>query len=377
MVMETNLKISFCTVCMNRLHHLMQTLPVNLEDNKSYKNVEFVLLDYNSTDGLEDWVKAELGEYIEAGTLVYYKTNEPTYFHRSHSRNMAFRLATGDVICNVDADNFTGKDFAQYINEKFAANNNIFIAADTLDRHYFIRDVFGRICFWKDDFYQVGGFDETMDGYGSEDLDLLNRLKALGREEVIIMDMGFLSAITHDDGERVQHEYVITKLQALYVSYINPSQSIMLFLFNDGLFNKGALQDLATLHSDKIPAADAILPDEVQQNDRYTLEEGDWTTGNWFDDEMKLYLERNGVTEEYTKLDNTLLTSSTHPSLQFFSITDFSMIVEAAYFHAKIKNMSKLKLNKNTALLNTNKESLGKGFVYKNFKTIDPIEVAQ
>jgi len=362
---------------MNRLHHLKQTLPVNLEDNRSYKNIEFVLLDYNSTDGLEEWVKSDLEKYIDEGILVYYKTTEPTYFHRSHSRNMAFQLATGDVICNIDADNFTGKDFAQYIYEHFAVNSNIFIAADTLDRHYFIRDVFGRICFWKDDFYTVGGFDETMDGYGSEDLDLLNRLKGLGREEVIIMDMAFLSAITHDDGERVQHEYVITKLHALYVSYVNPSQSIMLFLFNDGLFNKGMLQDLATLHSDEIPDAGAVFPGETLQNDRYMLKEGDWTSGKWSEDETKIYLERDGIMAEYSKENNTLSTPSGNALIRFFPIADFNMIVEAAYFHAKIKNMNKLTLNKNTFLLNTNKESLGKGTVYKNFKTVASFEAAQ
>ena len=50
-------KISFATVCMNRLHHIRQTLPKNIADNSDYENVEFILLDYNSSDGLEEWVK--------------------------------------------------------------------------------------------------------------------------------------------------------------------------------------------------------------------------------------------------------------------------------------------------------------------------------
>src|SRR5574343_1908709 len=63
--------ISICTTCMNRLRDLEYTLPKNLEDNKNYKKLEFVLLDYNSTDGLSDWVKKYMMSYIKTGRLVY------------------------------------------------------------------------------------------------------------------------------------------------------------------------------------------------------------------------------------------------------------------------------------------------------------------
>src|SRR6187402_102950 len=98
-------RISFCTVCMNRIEHLKQTLPKNIEDNIAYGNLEFLLLDYNSKDGLEEWVESEMKEYIDKGILHYYKTTEPEYFHRSHSRNMIIKKATGDIVCNIDADN--------------------------------------------------------------------------------------------------------------------------------------------------------------------------------------------------------------------------------------------------------------------------------
>lgn len=62
---------------MNRLHHLEQTLLTNILDNADYPDLEFVLLDYNSTDQLEQYVKTSLQQYIDNGTLVYYKTNGP------------------------------------------------------------------------------------------------------------------------------------------------------------------------------------------------------------------------------------------------------------------------------------------------------------
>jgi hypothetical protein len=32
------------------------------------------------------------------------------------AKNIAHQIATGDIVCNLDADNYTGKDFAFYIN---------------------------------------------------------------------------------------------------------------------------------------------------------------------------------------------------------------------------------------------------------------------
>lgn len=49
-------KISFCITCMNRFKHLQETLERNIHDNYLVDNVEFVVLDYNSEDGLDKWI---------------------------------------------------------------------------------------------------------------------------------------------------------------------------------------------------------------------------------------------------------------------------------------------------------------------------------
>ena len=57
-------KISFCTSCTGRLHHLKETFLSNLNNNIDYGDIEFVLLNWNSRDGMNDWVQQNLGEYI-------------------------------------------------------------------------------------------------------------------------------------------------------------------------------------------------------------------------------------------------------------------------------------------------------------------------
>src|SRR5690349_9158200 len=104
---KENFAISFCIVCMNRLHQLEETLLQNIKDNEGYDNLEFVVLNYNSQDGMDEWVREHLSDYISIGKVNYYKTSEPTIFSHSHSKNLMFKLAKGDIVCNVNADNYT------------------------------------------------------------------------------------------------------------------------------------------------------------------------------------------------------------------------------------------------------------------------------
>jgi hypothetical protein len=176
-----NYRISFCTTCMGRLYNLKETLPKNIEDNKDYPNLEFVILDYNSNDGLGEWIKNNMMEHIESGRLVYYRTEEPKYFDMSHSRNIAFKVSTGDIVNNLDADNYTdNKDFtpkyswASYLNMMANQCNDkaLFTKGKQL-RH-------GRIGFFKKDFMALGGYDEGLKGYGFDDEDLVKRSERLG-----------------------------------------------------------------------------------------------------------------------------------------------------------------------------------------------------
>lgn len=170
-----NYKISLCTTCMDRLFDLKKTLPKNMEDNKEYTNLEFVILDYNSKDGLEKWVKENLMEHIQSGRLVYYRTETPKFYSMTKSRNLAFKAASGDIINNVDADNYVHSGFAEYLNV---------IANQFTEKVIFskgLRMIRGRLGFWKNEFIDtLKGYDESIEDYGRDDHDLLNRALMAG-----------------------------------------------------------------------------------------------------------------------------------------------------------------------------------------------------
>lgn len=224
----THKKISLITVCKGRLMHLKQTFPRNLNWNKKYPKIEFVLLDYNSEDGMESWVKKYFQKEINGGILSYYKFPEPQYFHFSHSRNMAFRLAKGDILCNVDADNFTCKDYAFYINE-ITSLNNFAVGCRVEDTTFLPTDqdngCTGRFAVHRNDFLKTGGYDERMKNWGYEDIDMYRRLSYLGCRGTKIDDY-FLHAISHTDDERIEHsniQYIYQQRKNIKMDVLNTS----------------------------------------------------------------------------------------------------------------------------------------------------------
>jgi glycosyltransferase involved in cell wall biosynthesis len=176
-------KISFVTTVMQRLGDLQQTLPVNLQLNAKYPALEFVLVDYNSKDGLGAWVRKNLMGQIEAGRVVYVRTDEPTHFSMAHSRNIGCRVASGDIVLNVDADNFTRDMNGATLSLCFAEYINL-LANQQPRKAFFAKGkqlLHGRIGYYKDEFIDLlGGYDEDMVGYGWDDVDVLERAMAQG-----------------------------------------------------------------------------------------------------------------------------------------------------------------------------------------------------
>lgn len=198
-------RLSFFTVCMGRLHHLQQTLTRNLAWNADHPGLEFVILDYSSPDDVESWVQSELGDHLAAGRVVYYRYDHAQFFSFSHSRNMGARLCRGEILCNVDADNFTGPDYAHYIDEQMK-DNDLLVGCD-FDNGVFTPIVgdhgwTGRMAVRRQAFLDCGGYDEDMVAWGYEDLDLYNRLWQQ-KYRCAPIDRRFLNCIEHENKERV------------------------------------------------------------------------------------------------------------------------------------------------------------------------------
>jgi hypothetical protein len=339
---------------MDRLHHVEHTLRKNIEDNLTYPDLEFVILDYNSKDGLDRFIKENFKDHIESGLLSYYRTFEPDYFHRSHSRNLALRLATGDIVCNVDADNYLGKDFAYFINHKYGDDAEKFLTPGGKNKN-----VFGRLCIPRKVFSSVTGYDETMSDYGFEDFDMVNRLLLSGLKREFIEDSTFLSAIEHDDFQRLKNEKHCKNLRSILVKYISYSSSQLLFLFNNNTYATGTIIDnFSCAATNKY----VELSDEKPEYE-FSLAESNWQEGGWqmhndrielssADYHQRLWYENGCYSDGVQKFYEINLKSN--------------LVEEGIFFYSQVKNRLKMQSNLKNKAVAINKE-FGIGTVYKNF----------
>jgi glycosyltransferase involved in cell wall biosynthesis len=353
-------KISFCTVCMNRLHHLKETLPVNIGDNENYPELEFVILDYNSGDELEEYIKINMHTHIRNGRLLYYKTNAPVNFDRSHSRNLCFKLATGDIVCNVDADNYTGKDFAFFINERFNLNSNVFLT--TVGAEHSTTDSLGRICMKKDDFITLRGFDERMSCYGFEDNDMVNRLLKAGISPSKIQDACFMKSIQHGTLDRIANEYILKNLHTCFICYLEPGRSVLLFLLNNHTFFTG------TIINNRVPDSDKPFARQQQPPDfENSLQEETWIQGTWNEEHSIIQLSFGTYDDKLIQINNGKCYIKKSDSFTYYVVTNGQLLEKAVMLHSQLTNRTIMITNAIEGAIMVNRASFGKGIVHKNF----------
>ena len=199
-VSENHLTLSFCITCKNRFHQISRTLWKNLEDNRSQQQqVEFVLVDFGSTDGLKEWIVNNFQEELISGYLRYYYTDELPYWHMSIAKNTAHLLARNDILVSLDCDNYTGCQGGKFVIDKFV-NHRMDIVF-----HQFSGNLYdgthGRISVLKKYFHSVGGYDESFEPVNFEDSDLIDRLKEKGLMYIRASNKRYNQAITNTKQE--------------------------------------------------------------------------------------------------------------------------------------------------------------------------------
>ncbi|SDF79324.1 Glycosyl transferase family 2 [Pedobacter terrae] len=339
--MMSDIKISFCTTCMNRLFYLRQTLPKNLFDNKDYKNLEFVILDYNSSDELEKYIRDSYQDELYNGRIVYYRIDSVQFYDWAHSRNLVASLATGDVICNIDADNFTGPGFAQYVNEVFQNRTDVFMTTYYISQGR--NDVLGRICMMKDNFMKIGGYDERMKHYGFEDIDLICRLGRSGLHKIDIANPLFLRAIPHSNKERMLNSKEGFYLIDFFIRYINAYTSELLFLFQDGTTKSATMINNFVYNS-----LERKINSNSLQHYHFSILEKSWVNGQWAGSEQ----------DQLTQ----------HPG--FYKIESETLREEALFFFHQLSNRLIMDENTKKGLIKVKNKRIHKGNLFKNFSSL-------
>ena len=172
-------RISFCTAIKNRRFQIEKTLLKNLKDNEhSISSTEFVILDCGSQDRVSEWILSEFKEYLDIGYLKLFKIFDFNYWHASIAKNTAHYLAEGSILVNLDCDNFTGFNGGEHLSVLYEDNEYIKCCHQWCRKEWFSGN-YGRISFERNFFEELGGYDESFNGMGYQDTDILNRAERM------------------------------------------------------------------------------------------------------------------------------------------------------------------------------------------------------
>lgn len=178
--------VSFCIPVHNRTYDLKKTMPYLIEGANGNPPVEIVILDYNSPDDLNEYIK----DYPQ---VTYYKYTGRNYYHMAHARNLSVKKSSGNIIAIMSADIYPSKDFVPTIRKMIHDCTWLY------DERYK-----GAIVIHRQEFIDAGGYDERFEFYGPEDRDLEARLKRRGKQSKILPP-GLLHVIPTPDEIKVKN----------------------------------------------------------------------------------------------------------------------------------------------------------------------------
>lgn len=165
--------------------------------------IEFVIVDFGSRDGLQNWVLSNYRKELDEGYLRYFFTNRMEGWHASIAKNTAHYYARGEILINLDGDNFTGRDGGAYINDQFLKYG------DKLLSHQYDgvqgQGTYGRIGMYSKFFHKIGGYDESFHPMGHQDLDLIRRLEEFGLTYKRFDNPEYARSIHNTKAESIKH----------------------------------------------------------------------------------------------------------------------------------------------------------------------------
>lgn len=182
-------KFSIVTTCKGRLANLQQTLPTFLAQT----GAEVVVVDYDCPDGT--------GRYLAAHhpqVRVVSVADKPK-FNSSHARNLGAAEATGDYLIFLDADMMIADGFVDFLAENMKGRSFGTFGGGVAN------SARGGCVVERALFNAAGGYDEVLEGYGGEDLDLYARLRFMRARHVNLPAEYIVTVIEQDQETREKY----------------------------------------------------------------------------------------------------------------------------------------------------------------------------
>lgn len=158
------MKVSVVIPVKNRLEFLKQCLPTVL--NQTYRDLDICVVDYNCPQKTFDYVRANFSDKRIVNVRCNVKPNE---WNLSAARNAGFKAAIGEIILFIDADAILQPGFIE-------AHVNALVPGSFFCGWGY-KDATGCCMVYARDFKAINGYNEALQGYGYEDIDIYLRLE--------------------------------------------------------------------------------------------------------------------------------------------------------------------------------------------------------
>lgn len=179
--------ISICAPCHNRTYDLKKSLPTWIAAANASPPVEIIVLDYNSPDDLQDYIKDK--------EVLCPKYTGRDYYHMAHARNLSILETKGKYFIQLGVDNQISLDFIPVIRDLISRYDLAYITVHKNE---------GVVVLPKSEFIKAGGYDERFEFYSPEDKDLYHRLIRRGFSP-LILGGNFTSVIHTPDEEKIKN----------------------------------------------------------------------------------------------------------------------------------------------------------------------------
>lgn len=195
-------KVYIVTTCMGRLHHLKQTVPRFLSDTR----FRFILSDYSCPDMSGAWIERNYPNSIVVRSRAKIRSGKYV-FKKVEALNAGAKRAIelgADYLCFLDADTLVHPGFHDWVIDHLDHDKFLVCKAD-YKKYPHTLQLSGFLCMHTSHFNMVGGFDQRMEGWGGDDMDMRVKLYAFRELEWKYIPLELVDPIHHDDSERVRY----------------------------------------------------------------------------------------------------------------------------------------------------------------------------
>ena len=167
--------------------------------------------------------------------------------------------------------------------------------------------------------------------------------------------------IKHSKTDRISNEKFMKQLHSLYISYVDPYTSDLLFIYNDNKLEYGEFIDNKIQNYSKNNNYNSIIDAFLIKNSDVLLKEK-LVSGKWRENGDKIQFTVN----EKTFLFNKNVSSFEAGGQMYYKVTDFEFVIDLLLLLSSTKNVyeSNEIIKKN---ITVNSDGFGRGIVYKNF----------